>query len=448
MKKKLQSASQSLLNPVLFISLFALPWIEEFRLSTFLCLGLCLMVLPHKETSGRLARIIRLPLFWFFLAYFLLQLTAFCRFPADNHLSIEEKTSLVIAPVLLYILISTSINYWHTAVRGFVYGTIGATLWCFFTALAKWPHSPDTELFFYHRYSAALGMNAVYFSFYLLIALAYIIPHALERPVTKYKILSCIAAAFLYVNLLLLSSKLLIIAGSFLLLILIFRSSESRINRGIASCTVIGATLILFLTNNPVKRRYADININKYAAVLSEDNFKGFPFDGLSFRLLLWRMGHEAINENRQWLTGFHGGRYHLFLNKKILKYRLPEGKGIGRNGEYHYYNMNNQYMESYMQFGLAGVAVLIMILLYVIYGGLYYRDDTLVFAAVLFTMAFFTESVLEMQSGILLFAIIISGEWIYAKKQESLRSARKNLLGDSQVESRQLFKNSHRLWI
>ncbi len=109
---------------------------------------------------------------------------------------------------------------------------------------------------------------------------------------------------------------------------------------------------------------------------------------------------------------------------------------------------MNNQYMESYVQFGIAGVAVLMMILLYVIYGGLYYRDDTLVFAAVLFTLAFLTESVLEIQSGILLFVIIISGEWIYAKKQEALRNALKSPLGDSPVESRQLFKNYRRLWI
>ncbi len=417
MKKKLRSAWQSLPNSVLFISLFALPWIEEFRLSTFLCIGLCGMVLPQKETPGRLARIIKLPLFWLFLAYFLLQLIAFCRFPAENHLAIEEKISLVIVPVLLYILISTSIHYWHTAVRGFVYGTIAATLWCFFSALAKWSRSPDPEFFFYHRYSAALGLNAVYFSFYLLIAIAYLIPRIFQKPSSPYSRYSGMAALFLYINLLLLSSKLLIAGGSFLLLLLVFRSTKALIYRGTAFTIITGTCLLLFLTNNPVKNRYAAIDMNNPDAVLSGKDFKGFPFDGLSFRLLIWRMGNEAVNENRAWITGLQGGRYHLFLNEKIIKYRLPEGKGIGRHKDYVNYNMNNQYMESYMQFGIAGAAVLIGILLYMICSALYRHDDMLIFTVALFTLAFLTESVLEMQSGILPFVIMLSGQWIYTKK-------------------------------
>ncbi len=417
MEKKLQSAWQGLPNPVLFISLFALPWIEEFRLSTFLWIGLCLLVLPHKETPRRLARIVRLPLFWLFLAYFLLQLIAFCRFPADNHLSIEEKISLVIAPVLLFILISDSIHYWHTAARGFVYGTIAATLWCLFSALAKWLHSPDPDLFFYHRYSAALGLNAVYFSFYLLIAIAYIIPHVFQKPASAYSRYGGMAALFLYVNLLLLSSKLLIVGGSCLLLLLVFRSTKARIYRGMAFTIITGACLLLFLTDNPIKNRYAAIDMNNPDAVLSGKDFKGFPFDGLSFRLLMWRMGNEAVNENRAWITGLQGGRYHLFLNEKIIKYRLPEGKGIGRHKDYVNYNMNNQYMESYMQFGIAGVVVLMGILLYLICSALYHHDDLLIFTTALFTLAFLTESVLEMQSGILPFVILLSGQWIYTKK-------------------------------
>src|SRR6185437_4739329 len=86
----------------------------------------------------------------------------------------------------------------------------------------------------------------------------------------------------------------------------------------------------------------------------------------------------------------------------------------------YQNYNMHNQYMESYLQFGAAGVLLLIAILFCIIYYSIRFENMYMLYTALLFSIAFITESVLETQSGILLFTIIISGEWTRLQKKKT----------------------------
>lgn len=406
----------ALAGPLLFASVFFLPWIERFRLSIFLWIALGVVILLDRRIPLRFVAVLRQPLLWLFSVYFLFQLAAFFEFPANNYLAIEEKISLVLLPLLLFVLVLHSRAWWRIAALGFICGVIAAALWCLLNASAAYLHSRNPEVFFYNGLASGLTLNAVYFSCYILTAIAYLVPEALQMRTGLLGRACRVAALFLFVCLLLLGSKLLIIAGSLLLLGMIFRVTKDRVKRGLTLLLVAAAGITLLLTDNPVKRRYKDIDLHSYVAVFSRNDFSQYPFDGLSLRLALWRMGYEIVGENRQWVSGMHGGRYHVFLDKKMKHYHLPDANRIGRHGEYREFNMISQYMESYLQFGLAGLALLAGILFYVMRTAVIRRDAILAFTGLLFILVFFTESVLEVQSGILLFTLLVSGEWAYAR--------------------------------
>lgn len=418
--KKSRQILPALTRILLFASVFFLPWIERFRLSVFLWIALAAVIFMDRRILLNLAAALRQPLLWLFSVYFLFQLAAFFEFPLNNSLAIEEKISLVLMPLLLFLLIRHSRTCWQIAPLGLVCGVLAAALWCLLNAILEYRSAHNPEVFFYDGFSSSLKLNAVYFSCYILAALAYLVPGAMGKPAGLSGKCYSVAALLLYFCLLLLGSRLLIITGSLLLLALIFRVTKDRRKRKLALLLVASAGIALLLTENPVKRRYQDMDLHSYTAVFSKNDFSRYPFDGLSLRLALWRMGAEIVQENKQWIFGLHGGRYHVFLDKKMNDYHLPEANRIGRHGEYREFNMVSQYLETYVQFGLAGVAILAGILFYVMRTAVRRRDAILAFTGLLFILVFFTESFLEVQSGILLFTLLISGEWTYARISET----------------------------
>jgi hypothetical protein len=429
-----QKPLESILSGMLFGALFALPWLNRFHLSTFLFLGMGGLLILGRKAFINYIPLFRQPVFIGFGLYYILQLIALFMYPHDamNRASVDQKASLLVMPLLVYILLTHYPSIWRMAVAGFVSGCVLAALCCLGTAVFNYLHSGDAGVFFYHRYSAVMRASAIYFSLYIVIALAYLIkyhsgPESLLPQGWRW--LSVSAGIFLFLNLLLLSSKMMIAAGSLLLLAFTYPMLKT-LSRRLAVYTPLGIGCVaLIFTHNPVRQRYTDITSStKYREVFERNDFTAFPFDGLNLRLLLWRLGFEQTEGQGTLLFGSGGEHCHIALNERMRRYNLYTGDPARHSTGYLNYNMHNQYMESFVQFGLTGLLLLLFILAAVLYEAFYYRNRILKFTILIFMALFLTESAMETQAGILLFTLIISSEWIQSLQRRIYITSQKSL--------------------
>lgn len=411
---------------MVFMAMFALPWVNLVHLSTFLFIAIGVALIASGNIRLSYTDLFRQPWFWLFIAYYALNLIAYIRFPADHftRASVDQKASLIVMPLLFYILISAYKDIWKIAMLGFVSGCVFATVYCLGNALLHYRQSGSIDVFFYHTYSQAIGMNAIYLSIYLLVSFIYIIRFGVGSfPIFSREWWLCAGLAiFMYGNLLMLDSKMLIAIGSLLALVFSYRSFHGALQRIAAYSAFALAVIMLLAMNNPISKRYKDIHVHHYTEVLGMTDFTNFHFDGLNFRLVMWKLGLESVSENKAVLTGLGGEHYHTAVNEKIRAYHMYTGDNRPNDKGYIDYNLHNQYVESYTQFGLPGLLIVISILAWLIYNAFRNKNAIAVLTVTLFVLIFLTESALETQSGILLFTIIISGEWIQQLHKRNYR--------------------------
>ena len=412
------SVMQKVVSTLFFLALFALPFINFIPAFTplFIAFSVAMLFLQNKSVENIWQP--RYLLFVLMAVYYTFQIIVFLTYKNDPYAwgAIERKVSLAVVPLVLVIAHSKDKKLWSIGINGLLAGIVIASICCLVVAIVRFVYTHDKNVFFYHEYSKIIWLNAIYFSSYILVALGYITIN--QKSFNKKKLISWLGV-FLYLNLLLLSSKILIATGTLLLAIAIYMKLISGVYKKILPIGILSVFLLLSISNNPIKKRYTDIHIHNYTQALHSSNFNNFPFDGLSIRLLMWRMGCELIGEQHLWLFGAGGEQYHILIQPKMDKYGLYGIFNSATESGYKNYNMHNQYIESIVQFGLFGGIILISIIAYLLTLGIYKQNYFLIFSGLLFTIAFITESLLETQSGLLLFIIIISGEWIQLQKKE-----------------------------
>lgn len=416
MKEQVKNMVSGYIPSLVFLAMLALPWINLVHITTFVFIVLSLLLVLSGDILQSYAPFVRQLWIWGFALYYIFCLAAyFINREILDRAALEQKASLLLIPLLFYIIIRSYKGIWRTAIAGFICGNIIAALYCLVTALAAYLRSGDISVFFYHAYSHPIGMNAIYFSLYLLVSIVYLIKEGLEKyiPYSRIWWICGIAVFFLSGNLLLLDSKMMIAVAGVLGILFAYRSFRYAAQRLVVYSLFALFAVSLLAMNNPISKRYRDINFRSYSTALSGTDFQMFAFDGFNFRLLLWRMGTEIVHDGKAQLFGMGGEHYHHALNDRIRKYKLYTGDNRANDNGYLDYNMHNQYMESYVQFGLAGVLVLLLTLAYLFIFSLRDGNSLLQLLLVIFSILYITESGLETQSGILLFTIIISGEWI-----------------------------------
>ncbi len=404
--------------------LFALPWINQVRAFTLLFSVLGIVVLLTPGTLKYFKGYFKQPLFILLFAYYLFQLIVFFAYPGNSYAygDVERKVSLVVVPVVFTLACSGISGLWQVGIAGLACGVTAGAVACLAAAVVKYQHLHDSSVFFYHEYAGATGLSAIYLSLYILIVLGYIVTNPFAFKPVKL-VHAC--GVFLYCSLLLLSSKILIVAGTVLLVIPMVMGAVKRRYSVALLAVAVGTLLVVAITDNPIKKRYADIDTRNYTVALHSTDFQNYHFDGLSIRLLMWRMGYNLISTRNLWLFGAGGERYHSLIQQPMDGYRLYKGDGSPGNTGYREYNMHNQYMETFVQFGLVGLALLLAIMGYIIAGAFSRGNSFLAYTGILVAITFLTESMLETQAGLLLFVIVISGEWISKLKGTALQAGK-----------------------
>jgi O-antigen ligase len=286
-----------------------------------------------------------------------------------------------------------------------------ASLYCLVDRIVVFGQTGDTHLFFYHALLEPIKHHAIYFSGFVLIGIVYLMrAHDSFDPIGDKKWLRISWIAYLTAIMILLSSKLVLV-----LLLLYFLYSFTRgrrlllgsLQRIILLILLAGIGIGLVTINNPVERRFSDI----FRSNTQIENPKFSPatyFNGLEFRMLLWRITYEILNEERAWTFGVGPTNSQHYLDEKYLQLDLYAGKPGEQSGGYFMYNCHNQFLQTTLQSGVIGLIALVFLYAFLLIKAIQSRNEVFVIAMLFIFCFFLIESVLERQWGMLLFTWLV----------------------------------------
>jgi hypothetical protein len=361
----LDNAIQFLLCALVFL----LPFSFNFTAYCIIGLTLCWLLQGNfKETFANIRN--RKALWPWFLFYALHVISyTYSQNKEQSLFDLQAKLSLLIMPVVIGAGISINRK---TIERIFFYFTCAITILgiaCIAYAVYRctqegyiyWP------FFFYHRLTEPVDPTAVYIALYTLLSIASLLFFIWEDKYTgKFKKYKNIVIVFQIIFFVLLSSRLLIVLLIVLMLPfylrkLLYHSNISIPNMLAFSGTLVTIVLILFLTDNPVRKRFNDIFEKKLDVAWKQDysHTAQKEFNNITLRLMLWRFGIDNMNEHSLWLTGAGNGDVVDLQNTQLATHGIDVyNTDPSKRSEFYNINLHNMWLQTLLMLGIFGVLV------------------------------------------------------------------------------------------
>ena len=322
---------------------------------------------------------------------------------------LQKRATLAAIPFILLTNPKTGIRQRHHIQNIFCGLLLFTSLYCLFVNSWIYSQHRDISVFFYHSLVTPISQNAIFFSAFMMIGLNYLLFGYDRRKAgtpSRWKNLRIILIGYFIVFILLLASKLmLVLLGLVITLFLVQRrvlTQYRKIMLG-AGFALLSIVIVFALTKNPIRTRYQDIF--KEAPVKTDKISPGTYFNGLQLRLVEWKFGLEIIRENGAWLLGVSPGDAQHKLDRKYMDANMYLGKAGTADRGFLNYNFHNQFLEEFVQSGLAGLAALLFACVALIRLALRAGNKEAGMTVVVLLSLFFTESSLQMQTGLFLFA-------------------------------------------
>ncbi|MBC7829370.1 MAG: O-antigen ligase family protein [Chitinophagaceae bacterium] len=282
-----------------------------------------------------------------------------------------------------------------------------AALFCICAAALRYAASQDTIVFFYHELVSPLDHHAVYFSVYMFISLVFVMADLADSSwLKKNRFLHVLWILFYLLFIFFLSSKMVLLVTALYLIYWFIRSEthiKSRFSRNlIAGISILLIVVAISVTDNPVKKRFADLKGDIELLSLNEYN-DAMYFNGWQFRLLLWRFTYEIIRDRKAWITGVGPSNDQAALQKKYLDMGLYGGLASRGDRGYLDFNCHNQFLQSFLESGIPGLLVFIGWCWIFIQKVIRKKQAVLSWMTIIIFAFFFIESVFERQYGMIL---------------------------------------------
>ena len=310
---------------------------------------------------------------------------------------IQHKLIFLLAGITMPFLLSPRSGL-QLLFKWLLVSTVLASCYCMVIAVYSFYHSHNADVFFYHNLLLPLHLHAVYFSILVYLCLMFLVQQIFISATTR-KWMYWPSFIFLNVMIVLLASKLILMVYVFSIALYSaakFRHTKYLTVFGVITFMCIG---IVLLNDNNVSRRFNDLSFNIDDALHKDKYGDDVYLDGLNYRLLAARFGAEIVAENKAWLFGVSAGDSQRLLVEKMQKAKLYKG--------YYEYNFHNQFIETYVQQGLIGLACLLFIFAVLIYKAFKLRYMLFSSFVIVFTAFAFTESFLQRQYGTFPFILL-----------------------------------------
>src|SRR5450432_661691 len=265
----------------------------------------------------------------------------------------------------------------------------------------------DNTVFFYHALVSPFQQHAVLVSLYTFIALVYLLDNAATGIDFYNKLLHFLMIIYLICCILLLSSKLVISFSVCSLIYYCFLFLKVKLFKRVAIYAALFTGLLIILavvsTQNKIGNRFNEIASGNLAIVEQPKFSPAVYFNGLQFRLLQWRFVNEILTEEHAWLTGVADSAQ-LLLNKKYISTHMYTGDSNAGTRGYLGYNAHNQFLQSLLQAGIAGLVSFLLISLTLVSLAIQKQSRLLAIVTAILIAWCFNESIFEIQYGIMLF--------------------------------------------
>ena len=387
--------------------IFSFRAVSSIAIAAILFSGLFL----NKIESGRLINKKMISLFTIAcLLFYLFQFAGFLftHNPGQQWSNIRLKSALLFIPLAVNCCDFINSKNRRQLLTGYCLLLFAASVYCLVAVLANYEMHRNSEVFFYHDLVKPLSQHAIQFSILILIALFFLFENLRQNQIVLSKYIHTLLVVFFTVFLFMLSSKLFIafyFMYIFYFLFSIFRNKTT--SRGIiiiSSAVFLSLTAILFLTKNPISRRFNEITKGDINFISQEKFTPGDYFNGLQFRLLQWRFVSEILTENKAWVTGTSPGDAQQKLDEKYISENMYIGETHRHDRGFLGYNTHNQFLESLLQTGMIG-GVLFLFICFSLIKLAWTRKNRLLSIVILMLLLYsFSESVFEAQYSLLIF--------------------------------------------
>lgn len=413
MKKYKTLFDYGIQSSLIFISItFPLP----FNISNLGVVALLLFWVSDKIVNRSAFAYKQLPLnkraiLLAFVALFVIQITALLFTTNIEHgiKNVESKLSLLVIPIILFDL-TISRSKLIQLLKYFVYSMALCSVYLLLNSV--YHYWSEGELLTYHDFVGPLDFHAIFYSYYIFLATLFCIYLFLQsNPSRTEKALYMLSLALYTCGLIISASKnVLAVTVLFLLFGFIYRSLRTRIKiKEVILALTIGVISVVVIAKIPtINERLKEIvdlrgmsNYHKVkrGEILNNDDVQ--EFNGTSLRILLWDLGINRLMEENRLFVGLSPGDRRDIMNNELDQ--------IGLLYYYENYNLHNQFIQTFVELGLLGL--LIYILLHVLIISQAIQQKNMLLLAFVIGLVFFqmTESVIERNKGIVYYCFFLS---------------------------------------
>lgn len=316
---------------------------------------------------------------------------------------LQVKLAFIVFPII--ILLSGTVllteNRYQRVLTAFVAGAFASTFLCIGHATYI---SLTTHFTFDHFIYAELSFllhpsyYAMYLNFAIIICILYLESH--WKSVSSQK-KAVIALLILYLTIIILfvNSKagIIITAITFLIVLLRLVTVKRKYVLGGSVLLILFIATAIIWTKVPyVKSRFEGFIIS----VSSYDKGTKNSSEGTTERILVWKNAVKVMSENFPFGVGT--GDVNASLTESYERHSFQEGVRRGLNA-------HNQYLQTAIAIGISGLLCLLFILGSLFRRGFQTQQGLVFYFALIITLNFLVESMLETQAGVVFVAFFVS---------------------------------------
>jgi O-antigen ligase len=364
----------------------------------------------------KIDRLRKQPFYWILpLTYFVWMLGTFIRdgvnlLSPDVIMYLEGSVSWFVFPILFATTEKIKGQSIQKLLLAFVVSNLCASFYCFWKAYQEYKLTNYINVFFYHHISSHIGISAIYFSMYCVFCIYILFYYFLFKKQKFWTRLICLATTvYLTFFVVILSSKTMI----FLLYIsaLVFTVYSFYYFKSKWGALILS---LLLLTIPMLLVKFPYVNARVRSTQIKEYNGSADDQNGLAVRGVLWESSWELIQARPVLGWGHSWGQ--LSLQEKYLQMGFREGS---KNN----YNSHNQYLYSWLCYGLVGLTILLIYFGSLLTSFIENRNFPGVCLLFLFILANLTECMLEAQKGIVFFFLFANLLLYHSRKRVSARA-------------------------